>query len=138
MQRLKLFIFVAAIIPSSTALAEASAERGRDVFWRLCISCHAIGCNRDDSAPMLKGVVGRKAGTVPGLPRQSDALRNSGITWTEELLDVFLANPRAMIPGIKGKTRTDIGIVNVKNEQERKDVLAFIKSGDTSLDICPK
>ena len=124
-----------AAIAVSPALAGSSAERGRELFWRLCVTCHAIGCNRGWT-PKLEGVIGRKAGTLPGISGYSDAIKNSGITWSEEVLDRFLTDPPAMIPGIREMTDSDIGIV--RDEQERKDLIAFIKSGDTSYDICPK
>ncbi len=132
MRGVVLYLAAAAVTP---ALAGSSAERGREVFLRQCVTCHAIGCNRGWS-PKLEGVIGRKAATVPGIPGYSDALKNSGITWTEEVLDRFLADPLAMIPGSRGMTDSDIGIV--RDEQERKDLIAFIKSGDTSYDLCPK
>lgn len=131
MRGVVLYLAAIAVTP---ALAGSSAERGREVFWRRCVTCHAIGCNRGWT-PKLEGVIGRKAGTLPGIPGYSDAIKNSGITWSEETLDRFLTDPPAMIPGIRGMTDSDIGIV--RDEQERKDLIAFIKSGDTSYDICP-
>ncbi len=130
MRGVVLYLAAIAVTP---ALAGSSAERGREVFWRQCVTCHAIGCNRGWT-PKLEGVIGRKAGTLPGISGYSDAIKNSGITWSEETLDRFLTDPPAMIPGIRGMTDSDIGIV--RDEQERKDLIAFIKSGDTSYDLC--
>ncbi len=125
-------IFFSVIVTGTPALADASAERGRDVFFRQCISCHAIDCNR--YGPMLKGIIGREAGTVPEFTGYSDALKRSGIVWSIDVLDEFLKKPTAMVPGIREMNRVDIGFV--KDPQERKDIIAYLQSGDTSLDIC--
>ncbi len=46
--------------------------------------------------PNLRGVVGRKAGTLPGFA-YSKALRDSGIVWTGEELNKFLESPRKSV-----------------------------------------
>ncbi len=125
---------VSAIVTATPVSADSSAERGREVFWNRCISCHAIDCNRN--GPKLKGVIGRKAGTVPEFSGYSDALKNSGIVWSIDVLDQFLRKPAAMVPGIRQMDRVDMGFV--KDPQDRRDLIAYLASGDTSLDICPK
>ncbi len=44
------------------------------------------------------GIGGRAAGSVEGF-NYSPALRDSGITWTAEALETYLANPTAMVRG---------------------------------------
>jgi cytochrome c len=50
--------------------------------------------------PPLKGMVGRKAGTVAGFA-YSPALKASGITWNADSLDKYIAKPTAVVPGTK-------------------------------------
>jgi cytochrome c len=44
--------------------------------------------------------MGRRKGSVPDY-NYSDANKDSGITWDEGTLNVYLANPKAKIPGTK-------------------------------------
>jgi cytochrome c len=74
----------------------------------------------DKEGPRLRGVLGRKAGTVAGFP-YSDALRKSGITWTEELLTKWLENPEALVGD------NDMAF-HVSNAEERAALVAYLKS----------
>lgn len=81
----------AAAIVCSTGLAHAAgnAARGRTLY-KGCPDCHAI--NENAVGPMHKGVVGAKAGSVPGYDYSPD-LKNSGIVWTEDNLDEMAGRP---------------------------------------------
>lgn len=85
-----------------------------------CKTCHALETNK--IGPMLKGVVGRKAGIVAGYT-YSAANKNSGITWTQEKLFQYLENPQRVVPGTKMSFAgwpTD--------PQKRADVIAYLKA----------
>ena len=69
---------------------------------------------------MLNGVVGRQAGTYPGYT-YSAANKNSGITWTPDVLVKYLANPQAVVPGTK------MAYAGLKDPQKVKDVIAFLE-----------
>ncbi len=92
---------------------------GRRVFVR-CQTCHVIeeGVNR--VGPSLYGIFGRTAGTVEGF-RYSNANANSGVVWDAENMFEYLENPRAFIPG------TIMAFPGIRSEQERADVIAYIK-----------
>jgi len=68
----------------------------------------------------LRGVLGRKAGTVAGFS-YSDALRRSGIIWTGELLDEWLQNPEALVKDNDMEFR-------VPNPDERAALIAYLKT----------
>lgn len=109
---------LAASFPGIASAQDAAA--GEKVF-NQCKACHTIeagGPNR--VGPNLHGVVGRKAGSHEGF-NYSDAMKNSGITWDEASLDKYLTDPRGTIPGNK------MAFAGVKNEQARKDLIAFLK-----------
>jgi cytochrome c len=77
--------------------ADSPAAKDGSTTFKACAACHAPdqpGVN----GPELRGVVGRRAGSVPGY-RYSRALRNAGWNWTPEKLDEFLADPQAVLPG---------------------------------------
>lgn len=110
--------------------AQGDAAAGREVFAQQCLHCHAVGC--DKGAPRLEDVFGRAAGSLPGVRFYTDAMRNSGIVWDAETLDRFLADPTAMVPG------TYMWAGKVEDAQRRRDVIAFLRLGDRTLDICPR
>ncbi len=113
----------------SGALAQEPLEAGKDLFRAECIACHAISCNR--SGPMLGGIIGRKAGGVADFADYTEEIKRSGIVWSDETLDEFLKDPNAMIPG----TLMALG-GRIADPVARRSVIAYMKSGDTSLDLC--
>ena len=75
---------------------DATAEVGAKLFASQCAACHTM--DKAKVGPPLANVVGRGAGSVPGYP-YSKALAASGLTWTPEMLDRWLAGPRDLVPG---------------------------------------
>ena len=97
--RLAVAIIAAALLAPALAAAQpaaSSAERGEAVYQDRCVMCHQL--EGIGQGPNLKGVVGRKAGSVPDFP-YTDALKGSGVSWTTDRLDIFLQGPMQMIPG---------------------------------------
>lgn len=97
------------------------AKKGEADFI-TCKTCHAIEAGVNKIGPSLHGVVGRKAGIIPGFT-YSAANKDSGITWTEEKLFQYLENPQRVVPGTKMSFAgwpTD--------PQKRADVIAYLKS----------
>ena len=112
----------------SFAPAQAS-ELGQEVFRSQCIGCHAMSCNRD--GPKLEGVIGRKVGGVSDFDDYSAEMKSAGFVWTEGKLDQFLADPEGMIPGTLMASAGKLD-----NPDDREHLIAFLMSGDTSLDLC--
>ncbi|MBP2291302.1 c-type cytochrome [Azospirillum rugosum] len=110
------------LIASFPGIASAQDAAAGEKVFNQCKACHTIetgGPNR--VGPNLHGVVGRKAGSHEGF-NYSDAMKNSGITWDEAQLDKYLTDPKGTIPGNK------MAFAGVKNEQARKDLIAFLKN----------
>ncbi len=62
--------------------AAAAAEDGAALFVKNCQTCHIIAKDGPvRTGPPLRGVIGRKAGTVEGFS-YSAGLKASGIIWT--------------------------------------------------------
>jgi cytochrome c len=99
------------------------ASKGEAVFKR-CRACHAIGpAAKNKAGPALTGIVGRKAGTVPGF-NYSDAMKAAGaagIVWTEQALEDFLASPDTFVPN------NVMAAPGIKNPGDVKDLVAFLK-----------
>ncbi|HEY8127845.1 MAG TPA: cytochrome C, partial [Hyphomicrobium sp.] len=87
-----------------------------------CRECHEFDRGDNRLGPTLYGVVGRKAGTVPGFA-YSASLKSSGITWDEKMLDQFIANPDALIPG------NNMGAIfsGLEDAGERAKIIDFLK-----------
>jgi cytochrome c len=93
-------------------------EHGKDLFERRCSGCHALDIDKE--GPRLRGVYGRKAGSMPGF-EYSEGLKKSAIRWDKESLERWLAGPDAMVPD------TDMAF-RVANGDERTALIAYLKS----------
>jgi cytochrome c len=112
------------LLAVKTALADSDPAKGKQIFVK-CQVCHSIAPGVNKIGPSLHGVVGRKAGTLQGY-NYSDAMKNSGITWDEAALDNYLTNPRKAVPG------TRMVFVGLSKEQDRQDVIAYLKQTGTA------
>ena len=106
----------AALLMCGAVRAEGDAERGEQIY-HSCQDCHSF--DENEVGPLHRGVVGRKAGVVPGY-NYSAALRNSHIVWSQETLDQWLTNPSKLVPGTKMFFRL------VKPE-DRADVIKYLE-----------
>ena len=120
------FVFVAlgmlVVAYSGEAWAQDVAA-GEKVFG-VCKACHQIGENAKNAVgPVLNGVIGRKAGSVPGYA-YSAANKDSGITWDEPTFREYIKDPKAKVPGTK------MIYAGLKDEQKSNDLVAFLKQFD--------
>jgi cytochrome c len=102
--------------------AAGDAKRGAAIYER-CAGCHSLAADR--TGPRHCGLIGRKAGSVPGFA-YSDAMKLSGIVWSARSLDRFLAAPLRAIPG------TSMGYAGVPDPGERADLIAFLEQAGRS------
>lgn len=111
-----------------TAQAAApDAVRGEQLYAR-CIACHALAYDR--VGPRHCGLLGRRAGSVPGYA-YSPAMKNSGLVWDEKTLDRFLAKPLALVPG------TAMTYDGVPDARDRKDLIAYLKAAGSAAPCKP-
>jgi cytochrome c len=73
----------------------ANFTAGQEFFNKYCVQCHSL--DHDKKGPLLRGVFGRKSGTVPTF-RYSDALKKANVTWDAQSLDKWLSSPDDFIP----------------------------------------
>lgn len=99
------------------------AAKGETIF-KKCQICHDVGPTaKVKIGPILNDVIGRQAGTLPGFA-YSPAMKEAGekgMTWTDENLAKYLENPRDFVP------KNKMAFVGLKKEDERADVLAYLK-----------
>jgi len=95
-------LILAGLPAPSPGIAQGNdAARGQELFPIRCGQCHAIGEGSESKAgPNLAGLMGRPAGTLEGFD-YSDAMKASGIVWSEDALKSFLAAPRKVVPGTR-------------------------------------
>lgn len=105
---------------SPTHAAEGSPERGQRIFG-ACAACHSLEPNRSMTGPSLAGLWNRKAGSLASFPRYSSALKSSTVVWNDKTIDDWIKDPQHVIPG------NDMTFQGVKSDQQRADVLAFLK-----------
>ncbi|GLS28371.1 cytochrome c [Mesorhizobium albiziae] len=113
-------IALVAVSWATPAVVAQEAAAGERLFRQRCGACHHIATTRNGVGPHLQGVIGRTAGSVEGF-NYSPALRDSGITWTPETLETYLANPIAMVRGTKMVQRFN-------NVDERTAIIQFLSS----------
>jgi cytochrome c len=110
---------VAAAILATPALAAGDPVQGKAVFAR-CAICHNVEKDGGNGVgPNLFGVAGRKAATVDGF-NYSGPMKASGITWTDDNLEKWIAGPAKMIPGTK------MAFGGISSKGQIADVIAYL------------
>ncbi|MBL5975674.1 cytochrome c family protein [Comamonas sp. NyZ500] len=109
---------------SFAATVHAAPDKlpGEQIYAR-CAACHALAYDR--VGPHHCGLLGRRAGTVPGFA-YSDAMKNSGFIWDEKTLDRFLTQPMKVLPG------TTMTYAGIPDSKERSDLIAYLKQANGS------
>ena len=100
------------------AQGAGDAQRGAQVFAQ-CKVCHSLEAGKNMLGPSLNGLLGRKAGSVPGYA-YSPAMKNANVTWDDDTLSKYLADPKAFIPGDK------MVFPGVKDPSKLGDLLAYL------------
>jgi len=108
----------AVLLLVSGPLPPSELEAGRLIYER-CGACHSLESDR--TGPRHCGLFGRRAGSVPGFT-YSDAMKQSGIVWNRETLDVFIADPMRTVPG------TYMGYAGVQDPVERAQLLDYLEA----------
>jgi len=118
MQRSELGLAAAAALMLTGVAHAQTAEmtRGADAYDDRCSGCHVL--EGVGQGPSLRGVMGRKAGSVAGFD-YTPALKASGLTWTPATLDRWLMGPPKLVPGTAMTTE-------VPDARERHDLIAYL------------
>ncbi len=124
---MKKAVLIALAMTFCTSLAQAQAvgdaAKGEQIY-KKCLVCHVIADKANKVGPSLLGIVDQKAGAAEGF-KYSEAFKTyaaTGVVWVDKTLDAWLTNPKAVVKGTK------MVFVGMKNEQERADVIAYLKS----------
>jgi cytochrome c len=106
-------------VPLPVRFASADAGRGENSA-KKCAACHTFGKGEPNRVgPNLYGVVGRPKASEAGF-NYSAAMKAQKGNWTPEDLDVYLTNPKAMVPG------TNMSFAGIPRGTERADLITFL------------
>ena len=113
-----LVLFSLAGVTSAALAQQGDAKRGQKVF-EVCTACHAANGASNEVGPSLRGVFGRKAGSLEDF-RYSPAMKRSGITWTAQSLEAFIAEPQKVVPANR------MPYDGLPNARDRADLIAYL------------
>jgi cytochrome c len=111
------FAVVALSAASGPALA-ADVAHGKIVF-QTCAACHSD--KPDAIGPSLRGVYGRKAGSLDNF-RYSNAMLRANFVWDEANLRAYLKDPQAKVRGNR------MPFAGLSNPKDIDDVIAYLKT----------
>lgn len=123
MRRLLIGVVAAAgLLLQAMPAAAQDAGAGRAVFAAQCAACHMATSNGHTLVgPNLFGVVGRRAGTVPGFA-YSPAMQHSGASWTTARLLAYVQAPQQVVPG------TRMPYAGLHNPQQAAALVAYLNT----------
>ena len=119
--RAVLLTLTAAALTASTIASPAQDLAAGEQSFKKCLACHSVGEGATNKVgPVLNGLEGRKAGTIPGYA-YSEGNKNSGLVWSEEVFREYIKNPMEKIPGTK------MVFAGIKNDNEITSLWAYLK-----------
>ncbi len=121
-----LAITLVALVNSTVADENKDVSVGEQLYVQ-CTGCHSPSYHR--TGPKHCNIVGKQAATAKGFD-YTEALKNSGIIWNFDSLDLFLKNPIKMVPG------TSMGFIGMNQKQQRHELIRFLQTLDNNNPRC--
>ena len=103
-------------------LSNAGDERSGEVVYSQCAVCHAGSGDFPATAPDLRGIIGRRAGSQQNYA-YSTAFQELDLVWTSATLDQFLWNPARFAPGT-------MMVMEGLSDADREAVISFLETYD--------
>jgi cytochrome c2 len=116
-RRLAWTLFALALA-AGAARADGDAARGEKRFEE-CATCHTLQRGVNNVGPSLAGLFERMAGEIADF-RYSPAMKRSGIAWTPQTLDTFIADPQKEVPGNR------MPFAGMPVAADRADLIAYL------------
>ena len=103
-------------------LASADPAKGEKVFGK-CKACHKLD-GSDGTGPHLNGVVGRPVASIGGFNYSDPMKAHAGEApdWTPEALEVFLADPKGVVPSTK------MSFAGLPKPEDRANLVAYLQA----------
>jgi len=112
-----LWLLVANTSPGQDSPAGSAASTAA---FEQCAACHSVD-GSNGTGPTLKGIIGRKSGTVAGF-RFSRAMKSAAITWDEDSIDRYLSDPQDVVPG------NIMPFAGIPDAAERARLIVYLKT----------
>ncbi len=110
--------FAGAVACAAMPAFAADANHGKELFT-ACAACHT---ERPDAlGPSLKGIVGRKSGSLEDF-RYSNAMKRANLVWNEDNLREYLTDPQAKVKGNR------MPFSGFSNANDVNDVIAYLQT----------
>jgi len=106
------------LLPLAAAHADGDPARGEARFQE-CAACHRLEAGANEVGPSLHGVFTRKAGELTDF-RYSPAMKRSGVVWTAQTIEQYIADPQAMIPANR------MPYAGMASASDRADLIAYL------------
>ena len=114
------FLVLALSSPSAAAGDPANGQK----LFKKCSACHSLDEGKKKVGPSLYKIFGATPGQVAKFRYSKGmvAYGATGVVWNEETLDAWLKKPKDLVK------KTKMAFPGFKNEQDRADVIAYLKS----------
>jgi cytochrome c len=119
-----LVLLYTGVSPARAADATSTSGDSQAAFNNNCRTCHSTKEGDNRLGPSLSNIVGAKAAARSGYANYSQAMRAAGITWDEQTLDRFIANPESVVPNNNMKP-----FKGVPDAAARKAIIEYLKAG---------
>jgi cytochrome c len=106
------------LLPVAAARADGDPVRGEARFQE-CAACHKLEAGVNEVGPSLHGIFMRKAAELADF-RYSPAMKRSGIVWTAQTIEQYIADPQAMIPANR------MPYAGMASAADRADLIAYL------------
>jgi cytochrome c len=108
-----------ALLATPAHAQQGDATRGEQKFVE-CAACHSVERGVNNVGPSLAGIFSRQSGSLPDF-RYSAAMRKSGITWTPQALEEFIADPQKSVPANR------MPYAGLPDAAARADLIAYLE-----------
>jgi cytochrome c len=109
---------IGALVFTGAPASAADANHGKTLF----VACQACHTEKPDAlGPSLKGIVGRKSGSLEDF-RYSAAMKRANLTWDEKNLTEYLQDPQAKVKGNR------MPFSGFSNAGDSADVVAYLQT----------
>jgi cytochrome c len=108
----------ATLLTTAPTWGDGDASHGEKLFQE-CAACHKLDAGTNEVGPSLHGIFTRKAGALADF-RYSPAMKRSGIEWTPQTLDKYIADPQATIPANR------MPYAGMASASDRADLIAYL------------
>jgi cytochrome c len=116
-------VFASVALLLGMDICHAADDPGAKLFKGHCGTCHTLANDGSKKqGPNLFGVLTRKAGMQADYTKYSDGLKATGWQWTAEQLDLWLTDPKALVP------TTYMSVYKQKDPEKRRLIIDYVKA----------